>query len=402
MHTIDDYRAVVGDAVIAEMYRLARRIYGAKVLHINSTYYGGGVAEMLMSLIPLLNEVGIEADWRTVRGEPEFFGITKSFHNGIQGASVSLDGDRLKVYEDVNQRFSRYCKIEHDLVVIHDPQPLPLINYYKKKQPWVWRCHVDLSHPDPNLWQYLRGFIIKYDQLVISHESYLQKDMTVDHRVLHPAIDPLTSKNAPLSQEAIDETLARCSVPTDKPLVTQISRFDKWKDPLSVLEGFKRVKERVDCRLILCGSMAPDDPEGMEIYESVRSAAGPLIDTRDVILLTIDDNLLVNALQRVSAVIVQKSLREGFGLTVSEALWKGTPVVATNVGGIPLQISDGHNGFLVEPNDLDAFVHRVVQLLKDRKTAAAMGAQGKDTVLRSFLITRYAMDHLRLIRDMLT
>ncbi len=401
MRGLDDYRTIVGDSTISEITRLARRLYGLRVLHINSTYYGGGVAEMLYSLVPLLNDAGLDADWRTLRGTPEFFTITKKFHNGIQGDAVNLTEVKKRVYLETNQDFASYCKVGHDCIIIHDPQPLPLIKYYKKTQPWIWRCHVDLSKPNKELWEFLKGFILRYDTMVVSNETYMKDDLPIDYRVIYPVIDPFSSKNMEISQSLITKTLKKYGITQDKPLITQISRFDKWKDPENVVEAFKIVKKKVDARLILCGSMAPDDPEGGMIYERVKSSAADLIDNRDVILITSEDNILVNALQRISGVIVQKSIREGFGLTVTEALWKETPVVASNVGGIPLQIKNGESGFLLDSHDTAGYAEKIIYLLQNPDKGKEMGKKGKEHVKQNFLVTRHLIDDLRLLNDML-
>jgi len=286
-------------------------------------------------------------------------------------------------------------------VIIHDPQPLPLIKFYKKKQPWVWRCHVDLSNPNKKLWEFLKKFILRYDVVIISNEKYKRDDLPVDQRVIYPAIDPLSPKNMEISDKVILKCFRKFNIPQDKPIITQISRFDKWKDPEGVIEIFRAVKEKVDCRLVLCGSMALDDPEGHQVYEKVRKKANDLIKNRDVILITSENNILVNVLQRTSAVIIQKSLREGFGLTITEALWKGKPIVASNIGGIPLQIKDAENGFLVDPNDTKGFIDRIVQLLKDPKMAEELGRKGKETIREKFLITRLLLDYLDLLNDII-
>lgn len=401
MSCLEDYRKVVGDGVVSEITRAARRLYGKRILHINSTYYGGGVAEMLYSLVPLLNDVGIEADWRILRGTPEFFTITKKFHNAIQGGPVNLTEMKKLLYVQNNQDFALYCKIGADCVVIHDPQPLPLIRFYKKRQPWVWRCHVDLTSPNPDLWEYLKGFILRYDHLVVSDERYKKSDLPVDSSVIHPVIDPLSAKNRDIPQSLISQTLRKHGVPTDKPLILQVSRFDRWKDPIGVIEVYKRVKEHVDCRLVLCGSMAADDPEGLTIYHKVEQRANAHMKKGEIVFLTREDSILVNSLQRVSAVVLQMSTREGFGLTVTEALWKEKPVVATRVGGIPLQIVDGQTGYLVEPQDYDAAAERVVHLLKHPDLARQMGANAKEFVRRNFLVTRHLLDEIRLFNELL-
>jgi trehalose synthase len=397
MRTLEDYRDIVGDDVIAEIYRLARPLYGKKVLHINSTYYGGGVAEILYSLVPLLNSAGLDADWRTLRGTPEFFNITKKFHNAIQGDDIRMTDIKASLYIENNQDFASYCKIDADCVIIHDPQPLPLIRFYKKRQHWIWRCHVDLSHPNEELWNFLKGFILAYDGIVVSDEQYVRKELPIKHTIIEPAIDPLSSKNKDIPEELIERTLQKYGVPTDKPLITQISRFDKWKDPENLIEVFKLVRKECDCRLVLCGNMASDDPEGWEIFEQARNAAGSFLDNKDIILLTVEDNILVNALQRKSSVILQKSIREGFGLTVTEALWKGKPVVASNVGGIPRQVIDNKTGFLVEPHNIQGCADIVSSILKHPKVGHYLGEHGKEHVRKNFLITRHVIDDLKLL-----
>ncbi len=402
MRTIDEYRHLVGDKVISEIIRLAKNLYGLRVLHINSTYYGGGVAEMLYSLIPLLNDVGIAADWRILRGTPEFFTITKKFHNAVQGDELNLTDVKKSLYLQNNQDFASYCKIDAECVIIHDPQPLPLIRFYKRRQPWIWRCHVDLSHPNPQLWEYLKGFILRYDHVVVSDVQYWKEDLPLPHSIIHPVIDPLSSKNKDIPKSLIAKTLKKHGVPTDKPIITQISRFDKWKDPANVIEMYKLVKEHVDCRLVLCGSMASDDPEGIMMYEKIHKLANNHLASKDIILITAEDNILVNALQRVSAVVIQKSIREGFGLTVTEALWKETPVLASNVGGIPLQMVDGETGYLIDPYDTKTGAERIVSLLQHPDEAKRMGTAGKELVRKKFLITRHLYDDLKLLSDLIT
>jgi trehalose synthase len=398
---IQDYRNIVGDEIVSEIYRKAGKLYGKRIIHINATYTGGGVAEMLNSLAPLMTDAGVDTDWRIIRGNPDFFQITKKFHNALQGDSVNLSAMKKKLYCEANEDYSAYAHLDHDCVIIHDPQPLPLIEYYKKRQPWAWRCHIDLSHPNKELWDYLKGFILHYDQIIISHETYIQPGLPIQPRIFHPVIDPLSSKNIDLSAKDISKYLQKFNVPLDKPLITQISRFDKWKDPLGVVDVFNLVKEKVDCRLVLCGSMASDDPEGIEIYQKVLSRVKSHVTNGDIILITSENNILVNALQRVSAVIVQKSLREGFGLTVTEALWKETPVVASNVGGIPLQIQDGETGYLVEPTDKKMFAERIIEILKNPANAREMGKKGKEFVKKHFLITRLVMDYFDLVTELI-
>ncbi len=398
---IEDYRIIVGDENIADILRIAKKLYTKRIILINSTYQGGGVAEMVSSLVPLLNDVGMIADWRILFGNPDFFTVTKKFHNALQGGKINLTKMKKKLYIETNENFLVFSHIDHDCVIIHDPQPLPLIRYYRKRQPWIWRCHVDLSNPNKELWEYLKGFILRYDMVIVSNEKYKKSDLPVEQRVIYPAIDPLCAKNKEISTETIKKTLKKFKITTDKPIITQISRFDKWKDPEGVIDVFKIVKEKIDARLILCGSMAADDPEGTRVYESVKRKANSLIKNGDVILLTRESNILINVLQRISDVIIQKSLREGFGLVVTEALWKEKPIVASNVGGIPLQIKDGENGFLLEPEDTMGFAEKIIELLKKPALSREMGQKGKEIVRNKFLITRLLKDYLNLLNDVI-
>lgn len=400
---IESYRRIVGDYPIAEIYKKARKLYGKNILDINSTYMGGGVAEILSSMVPLINNVGIDEDWRILHGNPDFFTITKKFHNALQGGKIHFTEMKKKLYLKTNEEFSAYTRLgQNQVVIIHDPQPLPLITFYKKRQPWIWRCHIDLTSPNKKLWDFLKNFILQYDIVVISLENYRHKDLYVDQRVIPPAIDPLSLKNVELSQVTIEKYLKKFHILLDKPIITQISRFDKWKDPEGVIDVFKKVKEEVDARLILCGSMATDDPEGYKIYERVKRKADKLIKKGDVILITSENNILVNVLQRVSSVIIQKSIKEGFGLTVTEALWKERPVVASNIGGITLQIKDGETGFLLEPDDTDNFAKKVIEIIKDKELAIELGRNGKEHVRKNFLITRLIIQHLDLLNEALS
>ncbi len=399
--SLDDYREIVGDNVIASIHRKASRLYRKHIVHINSTYQGGGVAEMLQTLVPLMNDVGVDTGWRILHGNPDFFSVTKKFHNGLQGEKINFSRMKRLLHTNANENFSTYTHLDHDCIIVHDPQPLPLIKFYQKRQPWIWRCHIDLSHPSEELWEYLKTYLLRYNTMIVSNKNYLKSDLPINQRIIHPAIDPISAKNKPINDGTIPKTLERFSIPTDKPLITQISRFDKWKDPLGVLKVFKKVRKEIDCRLVLCGNMASDDPEGLEIYEEVKEKGHSLIETGDLILLTIESNLLVNVLQRVSNVIIQKSTREGFGLVVTEALWKGRPVVASNIGGIPLQVKDGVSGYLLDPNDLDGFAAKVTYLLKNPAHAEKMGQVGKEFVRENFLITRLLINYLDLLASTL-
>jgi len=401
MLSLENYRDIAGVEVLGEIYRKARKLYGKHILHINSTYQGGGVAEILNSLVPLMNDIGIDAGWRTLHGNPDFFTITKKFHNALQGDSLNLTATKKRLYVQANEAFSTFTHIDHDCVIIHDPQPLPLIKFSRNRRPWIWRCHIDLSHPNSQLWDFLTSFILRYHLVVISSENYKRKGLPVEQRIIQPAIDPLTAKNKELSDRDISKYLKKFGIKTDKPIISQISRFDKWKDPEGVISIYKRVREKVDCRLVMSGGVATDDPEGPKIYERLHQKGGELIDKGDVVLIIPENDIFVNALQRKSAVVIQKSIREGFCLAVTEALWKGTPVVASNVGGIPLQIKDGENGFLVQPRDVKGFADRTIKLLQNPDLAREMGEKARETVREKFLITRLLINYLDLLAEVI-
>jgi len=401
MKSLDDYLPIVGEKVIGNIYKKARHLINKHIVHINSTAYGGGVAEILNNLIVLLNDIGVDAGWRVLIGPSDFFSVTKKFHNALQGNSINLSQNKKNLYLETNNRFSTFTHLDHDCVIVHDPQPLPLIKFNKKIQPWVWRCHIDITHPNTDLWNFIKTFILRYDLMVISSKRFKKPDIPIEQKVIHPSIDPLSPKNMDLSSELIAKTLKKYSIPTDIPLITQVSRFDPWKDPVGALNVFKLVKEKINCRLIYCYNMAPDDPEGIIIYNKMKRIAQKYLDRGDVLFVLGDNQILVNALQRISSVIIQKSIREGFGLTVAEAEWKETPVVASNVGGIPDQVLDNETGFLVDPDDISGCAERIITLLKDEKLARKMGKKAKEYIKKNFLITRHLDDYLSLLIELL-
>lgn len=401
MIRLEDFRHIVPDTRLAEIYTRARGLYGKNIVHVNATYQGGGVAEILYSLVQLMNDVGINVDWRILHGSQEFFEITKSFHNALQGARLNLSDRRKRMYLQTNETFLKFTHIDHDCVIIHDPQPLSLIGSFRKSQPWIWRCHIDLTNPHKELWDFLKGYMLKYDEIVMSSESYFKKDLPVNQRLMFPAINPLSEKNKDISEKTILEHITKAGIPTDKPVITQVSRLDPWKDPEGVIDVFKMVKEKVDCRLLFCYNVASDDPEGLRMYRKVQRKANKLINTGDIIFVVGNNETLVNSVQRFSSVIIQKSIREGFCLCVTEALWKGTPVVASNVGGIPNQIEDGRSGFLLEPKDNKGFAERIIHLLKNPDDCKAIGQKAKEKVRREFLITRLLSDHLDMVNSIM-
>jgi trehalose synthase len=397
MLRLEDFRKIVPDKRLAEIYRRARGLYRKHIIHLNATYQGGGVAEILYPLAMLMNDVGIDTGWRILHGSQEFFEVTKSFHNGLQGAKINLTDAKKRLYIQVNENFSKFTHIDHDCVIIHDPQPLALIRSYRKRQPWIWRCHIDLTNPNSELWDFLKGFVLKYDQVVFSSKKYFKEDLPVDQRLMFPAINPLSPKNRDISEKIVAEQLERVGVPMDKPIITQVSRLDPWKDPEGVIDVFKTVKEKVDCRLVFCYNVASDDPEGMRMFDKVYKKAHRFVQKGDIIFVVGNSETLVNAIQRFSSVVIQKSTREGFCLAVTEALWKGTPVIASNVGGIPVQIEDGKNGFLLEPSDNQGFADRIIYLLKNPKVAEELGSNARETVREKFLITRLLSDYLYML-----
>ena len=319
----------------------------------------------------------------------------------LQGHSINLTPTKTQLYLGANHAFSTYCPVEQDCVIVHDPQPLPLIKFCKKSQPWLWRCHIDLTDPDKKLWEFLKGFILKYDVVIFSSEKYKKKDLPVEQRVIVPSIDPLSLKNKELSEKDIWKYVKKAGIPNDKPIISQVSRMDPWKDPEGLLEIFKRVKEKVDCRLVYCYDMALDDPEGTSIFSKVYRKANKLRERGDVVFVVGKNQILVNAIQRFSTVVAQNSIREGFCLAVTEALWKGKPVVATNVGGIPIQIRDGEEGFLVEPHEREDFAERIIEILKNPSLAKEMGDKARERVREDFLMTRLLSDYLDLLNDIM-
>lgn len=389
--SVSDYEQYVGAQTVERLIKKAKQIQDLHVVHVNSTYYGGGVAELLSSMTLLLNDLGVKTGWRIIFGPSDFFRITKNMHNAIQGGDINLSDYTKKIYESTVYENSIRMTLDHDVVVIHDPQPLPIINHYRKKGPWIWRCHIDLSNPNMELWNYLKTYIEKYDAAIVSIKDYAQ-EISVPQLFFMPAIDPFATKNKDLDEKIIDNRLKHYDIPTDLPLVVQISRFDRWKDPEGVIKAFNIACKQVDCTLVLLGNIATDDPEGQEVFES-------LLEYQDerIIIRSVEDAVLVNALQRRAAVILQKSIREGFGLTVTEAMWKGTPVIGGKVGGIPSQIQDGINGFLV--TSIEEAAERIVQLVKDEDLRQRMGKEARETVRKNFLLIRLVEQYLDLFNS---
>jgi trehalose synthase len=391
MITLDAYRDIVGSAIIEDIKLLAEKLNGKRIVTINSAAVGGGVAEILNRMVPLLKELGIDIRWEVIKGGEQFFDITKKIHNALHGKEVEIDSYELEVYLEINRLNIQDMDFDADIVFIHDPQPAALVEGRNKVQKWIWRCHIDLSQPQKEVWSFLKKYILKYDATVFSAPAFSQK-LPLRQFLIPPSIDPVSEKNKPLPQEVIDKVLEKYQIPRDKPLITQISRFDRLKDPIGVIQAYKMVKKYNDCRLVLAGGTASDDPEGQIVYEEVKEAASGDPDIH--IILMPHNDLEVNALQRASTIIVQKSIREGFGLTVTEALWKAKPVVACAVGGIPLQIKHKYSGLLCHSIEGAAFAIR--QLLNNPEYAQTLGKNGREHVKNNFLLTRHLRDYLLL------
>ncbi len=389
---LDDYAAIVGSERIAVLRRLAHRIEGLRVAIVNSTRVGGGVAEMLARHVPLLSELGISARWEVLEGTPEFFEATKTIHNALQGSTRELTARMREAYVETNRRNAERLDLDADVVVVHDPQPAALVDFAPKTCPWIWRCHIDASRPQRAAWRFLAQHVERYDASVFSMASFA-KNLAHPQYLIAPSIDPLAPKNRDMSDEEADRILARFGLDRSRPLVVQVSRFDRFKDPVGVIRAFRMARRRDDCRLALVGGTADDDPEGAQILREVHDAAEGDPDI-SVLGIPPDSDLEINAFQRAATVIVQKSTKEGFGLTVTEGLWKGRPVIGGAVGGITTQVFNHQTGFLV--HSPEGLAYRLRFLLNRPALAEEMGARGRELVRHHFLLTRHLRDWLTL------
>jgi trehalose synthase len=391
---LNDYLPIIGQQNIDQLNRLAERLPSRRFIHINSTRSGGGVAEILNRAVPLLNQLGLEAVWEVMIGDPDFFQVTKAMHNGLQGDKVKFTDQMTAHYRDINRENARRFNWEADFVLVHDPQPAALIEDLRPRaKHWVWRCHIDASRPQRVVWKYLRRFVQQYDASVFSMSSFAQ-NLPHPQYIIHPSIDPLSDKNRDLTKEEVQSVLDKLGISPEHPIILQVSRFDSFKDPIGVIQAFRLVRKHTSCQLVLVGGEATDDPEGPEILARVQEAAAGDSDIK-ILLLSPDSNYEINALQRAADIILQKSVREGFGLTVTEAMWKGKPVIGGAVGGIVLQLRDYHSGFLVHSPEGCAF--RIRYLLHRPEMARRLGKTGKEFVRQHFLITRHIRDYLTLM-----
>jgi trehalose synthase len=395
---LEQYAEITGHDVIEHIQQLAKPLQGLKLVHVNSTRLGGGVAEILYKMIPLMKELGIDTSWETIDGSAEFFQCTKNFHNALQGNKIDIPESQIKIYEKTNE--SNYEKLRTtldnaDIVFIHDPQPAALIKYLPARRgKWIWRCHIDLSKPDRSVWKYLRNYVNNYDASIFSLSAFAQQ-LANPIYLIAPSIDPLHEKNIELGKQEIQKIYTRFEIDAQRPILLQVSRFDRFKDPIGVIHAYKSAKKFVpQIQLVLAGGGASDDPEGELVLNEVRQAASDDPDIK-ILLLPGDAHRTINALQRAADIVIQKSLKEGFGLTVTEALWKGKPVIGGDTGGIRIQVINHHTGFLV--NTPEGAALRIRYLLHNPQIMTEMGSKAEEFIRENFLITRHLREYLTLI-----
>jgi len=393
VNRLEDYESLVGAGTVDELRLLGRRLAGRHIVTVNSTAIGGGVAEILNRMVPLCNQLGVDLRWEVMKGGEDFFAVTKRIHNALHGKAETFTAADRDVFHATTEANLATLNLDADLVFIHDPQPAGLVAARSRRPSgWIWRCHIDVSAPQSDVWSFLAESVRSYDAAVFSAPAFTQ-DLTMPQVMIAPSIDPLSDKNRELPAAEIDDILDRLHVPRDKPIVTQVSRYDRLKDPLGVVAAFKLARQYNDCRLVLAGGSASDDPEGAEVLAQVQAAAANDPDIH-VLALPPTANVEINALQRASTIVLQKSLKEGFGLTVSEALWKGKPVIAAAVGGIPLQIAHKYSGILTHTVEGTAFW--IKQLLNAPEYAQRLGENGREHVRTNFLLTRHLREYLLL------
>jgi len=390
---LKDYEPIIGRSALEELKALADKLSGKRILNINSTYIGGGVAEILARMVPFMNELGIDARWSVIKGDNEFFNITKKFHNALHGKKEEFKDNEFEYFLEVNRRNSQELDLLSDIIFIHDPQPVALIQKRGHTgQKWLWRCHIDISNPDEKIWNFIKNYVEKYDAAVFSAPNFA-KMLNIRMFLIYPSIDPLSNKNRELSREQINAVLDKYGIDKKKPIILQVSRFDYLKDPVGVIKAFEMVRKNIPCQLILAGGTATDDPESDKVLAEVKEVAWKNPDIH-ILLLPPDSDIEINALQRAATVIIQKSLKEGFGLTVTEALWKGKPVVASAVGGILLQIKHKITGLLC--HSVEGAAYAIKTLLTNPEYAKRLGENGHVHVRQNFLITRHLKDYLLL------
>lgn len=399
---LKDYFGIIEDSLYYDLIQLSEKLKGLRVCHINATSYGGGVAEILHQLIPLANSMGVRTDWKIITAEGDFFDVTKKVHNALQGANLEISDEEWFAYKTCNLKMSdKFDPDEYDLIIVHDPQPAEMIACMEKgRAKWVWRCHIDTSEPNKKIASYFRDFLDLYDGSIFTLREYVFKGLNKNVYIIPPAVDPLSEKNRIISEEQAKKIVGEFGLDTKRPIITQVSRFDPWKDPKGVVDAYKIAKSKFpDLQLVYAGSLADDDPEAHAIFEDLENHTK---EDKDIHLLTNFDgvsDLEINAFQTYSDIIIQKSTKEGFGLTVSEALWKETPVIGGDVGGIPSQIEDGKSGYLVSSSKECG--EKIIYLLENKELAEDMGIYGKEVVRKNFLLPRLLRDELRVAEELI-
>jgi len=400
--SLTPYTPIVGEEVVENIRQMAKPLQSAHVVHVNATAFGGGVAEMLQTLVPLMRDVGLDAEWQVIEGQDEFFNVTKACHNGLQGMDIPFTEEMQAIWQRYNEMNAANFEGEYDFVVVHDPQPAGLLHYHGHEggKHWAWRCHIDSSHPNPAYWDFFAPYIAEYEASIFTMKQYAGPGVPPEHlAIITPTIDPLSPKNAPMPEEKAREIVSGFGIDVERPLITQVSRFDPWKDPLGVIDAYRIVKAQMpEVQLALVGSMASDDPEGWYYVDKTIRHAGEDFDIHILHNFHGVGALEVGAFQTASDVVVQKSTREGFGLVVTEGLWKGKPVVGGNAGGIPLQVIDGETGFLVD--SVQECGEKVLYLLQHAEESARMGEAAREHVRANFLTTRHLSDYLRLFSQL--
>ncbi len=390
---LDDYRDSATKGTVDFLYRLSDLVKGRSFLHVNAVRYGGGMAEILRRLVPMLTSLGVEARWEVLAGDQEFFDATKRIGNALQGQEQSFSEEMFQTYLKINNRNAQVLNLEADLVMVHDPEPAALIEH-RKGGKWIWRCYLDLSEPQRRAWSFLRHFVVRYDAAIFSVTGFAQR-LPIPKFLIYPSIDPLSEKNREMSRVEVNRIVDRLGIPRDKPILLQVARFDRLKDPLGTIAAYRMVKKHFDCRLILAGGGVANDPDGEAVLADVKTAVGHDSDLH-VLQLPPEADGEINALQRAATIVLQKSIKEGFGLAVSEAMWKGKPVVGGTAGGIADQIVDGVTGYTVHSIEGAAF--RIRHLLNNPGLIQRMGGAAREHVRRNFLITRHLSDYLTLLK----